>query len=282
MAILNKKKITEYACKKNLLGKDYVESNIKGSSYDLRVGTIFIHKRSKRGFSEKFIPERWFIPERFISIGKENKYDDIYEIRPSSIVTMLTLESVQLPNNICATVFPMNRFSSKGLLILNPGHIDPGFNGPISICAINLSNETIRLKLRDDIFTIIFESLNGETDPYANNTYDEENRSKYEQIFYQTKAFNFSPSLFDLIIDYKDFEEPIKKVVQKVVNRYLAVFASILIFAATIVGTYISCSDYNDRSKIESLTNENTLLRDSLKQANIKINNSQNEYHQSK
>lgn len=127
--------------------KEYEISHLQGASYDLRIGTIF-----QGG--------------KIISFTDEKEANTIVTLQPSEIVTMLTKESVELPLNIHATVFAINKNSSSGLLILNPGHIDPGFKGPITICAINLSKDQMVLAVDRKIFTIIFHDTTTACPPY--------------------------------------------------------------------------------------------------------------------
>ncbi|MDX9854573.1 MAG: hypothetical protein RBS81_12390 [Tenuifilaceae bacterium] len=240
MSVINKKRILELAKTNNLLGSDYIEKNIKGCSYDLRIGTIFIQKKDEK--------------DKIISIARNN--DRIIEIFPSEIVTMLTLEPVTLPNDICGTVFPINSLSSKGLLILNPGHIDPGYSGPISICAINLSNEIIRLSLKNEIFTIIFDKLEESTDSYTRN--NSAARIDYENDFYRKRASKLSPSIFDLITinEYiPHLREQIMSVIKEKTNNFLKIFFYILVGIATIFGAIYAIRSTSN-NKVENLEQE--------------------------
>lgn len=240
MAVINKNKILNLAKTNNLLGSDYIEKNIKGCSYDLRIGTIFIQKKEE--------------VDRIISIARNN--DRIIEILPSEIVTMLTLESMNLPNNICGTVFPINSHSSKGLLILNPGHIDPGFSGPISICAINLSNEIIKLSLKDEIFTVIFDTLEEATCSYSKNS--SAARIDYENEFFKKRASKLSPSIFDLITinEYvPHLREQITDVIKEKTNNFLKIFFYFLVGIATIFGAIYAIRSTSN-SQVEQLENK--------------------------
>ena len=223
MSIINKNKILQLAKENELLGSDYSEKNIKGSSYDLRIGTIFITKDNEKN-------------EKIISVERNN--NRIVEILPSEIVTMLTLEHINMPDSICGTVFPINSLSSKGFSILNPGHIDPGFSGPISVCAINLSNEIIRLSLKDDIFTIIFDTLEEPTNIYTQNNSGK--RYDIENEFYKNRASKLSPSIFDLITINKYIpylREQVEYVIKVKINKAIKIFFYILVGFATIFGT---------------------------------------------
>jgi deoxycytidine triphosphate deaminase len=75
------------------------KNQIQACSYDLRIGTIF---------------------------RDGNKSQDSVTVEPGEIISLLTEEELKIPNNMMATVFAINGKSSEGLLVLNPGHIDPG------------------------------------------------------------------------------------------------------------------------------------------------------------
>jgi len=190
MTVISKSNIRNLVNSTDLLGSDFKLENIKGSSYDLRIGTIY-----KKG--------------EIYSAKHPNDSISYIEIKPSEIVTMLTLEVVHIPPNMVASVFAINRMSSKGLLILNPGHIDPGFKGPISICAINLSKESFKLSLGDDIFTIVFSELDsqlGQSDLYS-SSFIPSDRKGYEKNYNKNSFSNLSNSIFDLIVGYDKSKE---------------------------------------------------------------------------
>ncbi len=89
---------------------EHTQSSIQASSYDLRVGTVFrdgqiVNKNHQRA-GEQIV------------------------IQPGEILSLLTMEELQLPDSMIAIAFPMNKWSSEGLLVLNPGYVDPGFKGP--------------------------------------------------------------------------------------------------------------------------------------------------------
>lgn len=108
-------------------------------SYDMAIGTIF-----QDGLlidSNRPLAERQIL------------------VKPGEVVTMLTSEELHLPNHIAATAYAMNYRSSEGFLVLNPGHVDPGFKGALEIKAINLRKVSLRLCLEDPIFTVVFQTL---------------------------------------------------------------------------------------------------------------------------
>jgi deoxycytidine triphosphate deaminase len=147
--MLNNIDITALIASNDLI-LNHEPSRIQPASYDLVIGTIFRDKQ--------------------IINASHARAKDPIEIAPGEVVTMLSLEELKLPNNICATAYAMNGQSSEGLLVLNPGHVDPGFKGPLTIVALNLRKVPIALQLGEPIFTVVFNKLaQSATPPYPNS-----------------------------------------------------------------------------------------------------------------
>lgn len=204
MGILTKHELIELAKKSHFLGGNFLLQNFQASSYDLRIGTIF---KNKKIYSQDF---------------KRKRFTNNIEINPGEIVSILTLEHIEMPNDCVGTVFAMNKFSSSGLLILNPGHIDPGYSGPISICLINLSKDVQTLSLGQEIFTLLIDRLDRsiqDNDVYQNKPFT--TRKEYEQNFLKERSKKLSNSIFDLVTDYDPAKELLtKKIFESIKWRY--------------------------------------------------------------
>jgi len=128
----------------------HAAASIQPSSYDLRVGTIFRDGQ--------------------IINQDHEKARDQFVIQPGEIVSLLTMEEVHLPDDMVAIAFPMNKWSSEGLLVLNPGYVDPGFNGPLSVKIVNLRKTRIGISRGQAIFTVSFFRIGASTThPYNRN-----------------------------------------------------------------------------------------------------------------
>jgi len=215
--VLNKNELTRLINNNNLID-DYLVQNIKSASYDLRIGTIY---KGKSIYSESY-----------------DLTESRIEIKPSEIVTLLTFEAVKIPNDCCGTVFALNSMSSSGFLILNPGHIDPGYYGPISVCAINLSNNSIFLEHKQSIFTLVMNKLDtllDDEDLYKKNTYSRDDRKKYEKKRYDGKFSNLSNSFFDLISNHKDGKEMLISILKKSIKDFIYYILKFLGFISLII-----------------------------------------------
>jgi deoxycytidine triphosphate deaminase len=118
--------------------KNAIPEGVQPCSYDLRIGTIF---------SENKI------------LKKPSTDEDSVILVPGGIISLFTLEELDLPDNIAATAFAMNEMSSQGVLVLNPGHVDPGFQGPLTVRIINIRETAKALAFGTPIFTVIFSRL---------------------------------------------------------------------------------------------------------------------------
>ena len=142
--MLNNIEIASLIASDQLIISHAVE-RIQPASYDLVIGTIFRNGQ--------------------IINAAHKRANDPIEIAPGEVVTMLSLEELNLPNNICGTAYAMNAQSSEGLLVLNPGHVDPGYRGPLTIVALNLRKVPLALQLGDSIFTVVFNKLGQAANP---------------------------------------------------------------------------------------------------------------------
>jgi deoxycytidine triphosphate deaminase len=152
-------------------------SNLQACSYDLRIGTIFKDGQAING-------------------AHANAGMNVV-LKPGDVLSMFTLEELVLPANICATVFPINSQSSRGLLVLNPGHVDPGYDGPITVKVLNISKSEMIIRIGEPIFTVIFDMLTVVTNrPYPVNAKTRGTR----EIEFAERDMNVSPvSLVKLI-----------------------------------------------------------------------------------
>jgi len=139
-----------------------VNGSIQPSSYDMRVGTIF-----KNG---KLVNET------------HEERDRPFQIRPGELVSIFTMEEVRLPGSIAGVAFAMNKWSSEGLLVLNPGHIDPGYEGPLTVKALNLRKTPVNISRGEPIFTVMFFDIG----PHTTHPYPRPqlNRQEKERSFH--------------------------------------------------------------------------------------------------
>jgi deoxycytidine triphosphate deaminase len=84
------------------------DSPVQPSSIDLHIGSIYV-PGTKHGED-----------------GSEDKALTSHTLGPGQTALVTTLETLNLPNNVAAIGFPPSRISAQGILMTNPGHVDPG------------------------------------------------------------------------------------------------------------------------------------------------------------
>ena len=100
----------------------------------------------------------------------ESKVDDLggahtprmeLSLGPGETAVVVTAERLEVPSDLAAIGFPPASVAEDGLLMTNPGHIDPGFKGKLSFTVINMSRRAYDLRRGRKIVTVVFFSLGG-------------------------------------------------------------------------------------------------------------------------
>ena len=117
------------------------DSSVQGASVDLHIGDIYV-PGAKEGDAG----------------GAQNpKSDHVLKTGETAVVT--TKETLHLPNNVAGFGFPPSRVSFRGLLMTNPGHVDPGYEGVMRFTVINMAREAYSLRSGDRIVTLLLFEL---------------------------------------------------------------------------------------------------------------------------
>jgi deoxycytidine triphosphate deaminase len=77
-----------------------------------------------------------------------------------------TYEYISMPRTLAAIGFPPSSVSRDGLLMTNPGHVDPGFAGRLKFTVINLGKKPIELAAGKLICTLLFFSIDAPEHAY--------------------------------------------------------------------------------------------------------------------
>jgi dCTP deaminase len=85
-----------------------------------------------------------------------------HKLLPGQTAIVTTLEHLNMRPDLAAIGFPPSHISVQGLLMTNPGHVDPGYHGPMHLTVINMSRDSIELRVSDTIVTILFFELDGD------------------------------------------------------------------------------------------------------------------------
>jgi deoxycytidine triphosphate deaminase len=120
------------------------DSPVQPASLDLHVGEIFI-PGAPNGES-----------------GSATSPTEKYALGPGHTAIVTTEEKLSFPSNIAGIALPPSRIAAQGLLMANPGHVDPGFVGPLHFTLINVGKGPYVLSKGDVICTLLSVSLDGD------------------------------------------------------------------------------------------------------------------------
>jgi dCTP deaminase len=181
-------------------------SKIQASSLSLTIGEIFVPgPATERSGSASN-------PMRELTIGQGHT------------AVIRTAEVLDLGPRLAGIAFPPATLSLKGILMTNPGHIDPGYKGPLHITVINMSRTPFPLRAGDRIMRVLFFGLDGE--PSASFSARHANEKKIDVI---------TTELLDrLSIDFLDVEKRARKIANKAVRRAAYVATAIPVVVALL------------------------------------------------
>src|SRR5882757_9807847 len=186
--------------------------NIEACSYDMRIGTFFLNGQ-------------------IINAAHGRATEQII-LQPGDVLSMFTEEELDLPPGICGTAFPLNSQSSRGLLVLNPGHIDPGFRGPLTVKVLNVRRVPMAVTRGTKIFTVIFERLSAPASKPYGRFHSREDR---EREFNSTDVEVAPRSLSELIVVGRDAPFTTQGQVRELILRHWASWVVfVLTFAAAL------------------------------------------------
>jgi dCTP deaminase len=159
-----------------------------------------------------------------------------------------TYEYLTLPRTVAAIGFPPATISRDGLLMTNPGHIDPGYAGRLKFTLINLGKKPIELASGKPICTLLFFSI-----PAPDHSYDQLDNTQ------KPTGPTDVALLRRLSKDFLSFNERVEKTVTSEVKKaqfttpvISGVIAIFLLIVANMMGIYFSgVSDL--RVKIEGI-----------------------------
>lgn len=164
MAILTKKGILERITKKAIGFTPNLDSfQLQDHAVDLRLGFSFL------------IPKIWHLTARgresldILNFDKVNAdYFEVVELEqgqyfdllPNEYVLVSTLESIKVPNNLMAVLYPRSSTNRKGLSLDLTGIIDSGYEGQLTLpIRNNTHSQIVRLYPGERLCQIVFEEL---------------------------------------------------------------------------------------------------------------------------
>lgn len=124
-----------------LVTKNFEPSQVHQTCYELRVGEV-----------------AYFLLREETERKCEVDEDNPIIMRPGDVVTIITYEEIQLPDDILGRIISKGHLFSIGLSPVIT-FVDPGFSGNLGITFINHSKRTIKFEYKESICKIEFEKL---------------------------------------------------------------------------------------------------------------------------
>lgn len=165
MSILTKTDILSRVQKGDIAFAPSLDSfQLQGHSVDLRLGyTFLIHKSwrvSKKGREAIAINplENGGSGERHFEVVEleEGQY---FELLPNEHVTVSSLETIKVPNDLMAVLYPRSSINRRGVSVDLTGIVDAGYEGQLVIPVKNHTAQVIRLYPGERFCQVVFESL---------------------------------------------------------------------------------------------------------------------------
>lgn len=186
-----------------------------------------------------------------------------YILKPQETVYLISEQRISVKPGYVAYVFLKNRLSQKGIMALNTGIIDGGFNGPISTLITNLSKENIIIS-ETDFFRVVFHKIDMNQDELKRIKDDTDNREPYSYNQYKNLIIQNFKNLPQHFLDRHELKNQIdKELSQKALNIGRAelgiIFAAItIVFAflpplATIISDLMLGSEKMARNELKIL-----------------------------
>lgn len=164
MAILTKEEILQRVKEKNIVvspGLDMFQ--VQAHAIDLRLGFTFLLPKAWRmtaGGREAMMidPLKDHGPEYFDVIELEQGQS--FDLLPQEYVLVSTFETIKIPNDLMAVLYPRSSVNRKGLSVDLTGIIDSGYEGPLTLpIRNNTRSQVIQLHPGERICQVVFEEL---------------------------------------------------------------------------------------------------------------------------
>ena len=169
MSILTKNQILKKIEEKEINFSPALDQfQIQGHSVDLRLGyTFIIHKNSKLTKKGREIINLSDIrPEQKRNLEViELEEGQFFELAPGEHITVSSLESIKVPNDLMAVLYPRSSVNRRGISVDLTGIVDAGYEGQLIIPIRNNTAQIARIYPGERFCQIVFEELTEEIEP---------------------------------------------------------------------------------------------------------------------
>jgi deoxycytidine triphosphate deaminase len=145
------------------LVKESADKFYRAATYDLSVGDIILD-------------------------GGKTWEGSTYDLKPGGMVRVVSKESLALPDNVTGHVLLKNGLCTRGVLAINIGIVDPGFEGPISSTLINFGRADFAVEKGTSFLRVSFHHCPQSTKAVDAPKYDRETYLK--QVKQEVQAYS--------------------------------------------------------------------------------------------
>lgn len=157
-------------------------------------------------------------------------------VKPTDVVWIRMNEILNIGNDICAFLHQTNEFSRKGLSIQNLTSVSPGYLGPITFIAANLSGRPIEIGWDDCVARVFFSRLGQPTSrPRLPSTGDElhsYDKAISQELYHRENSFLDIEALREKLSN--SMLEEAERVTKRA-TRSALIFGAIIVFAVTVI-----------------------------------------------
>ena len=164
MAILVKKEILKMVADGEIgFSPELDKFQVQAHSVDLRLGYTFIIHKSWSVTNAG----REAVSIDALKAKKDARFFDVVELEegqffdllPGEYVTVASLETIKVPNNLMAVLYPRSSVNRRGVSVDLTGIVDAGYEGQLIIPMRNNTAQVVRLYPGERFCQIVFEAL---------------------------------------------------------------------------------------------------------------------------
>jgi deoxycytidine triphosphate deaminase len=207
--------------------------------------------------------------DRVLIDGQEVQ-SDFFEIRPQQMFVVISRERVRIPAGLIGYAMPKTSLCNAGILVLNTGIVDPGYDGLISTNAINFNQAPIYLRKGERFLRLVFHPLSS---PGA-----KEERTTISDADYLLERRIISRQLPNTFLDIPAHIEIVAdKLVKRQVGVFIWIFAffSLAVAVLTLLVPYVA-DHIRGVPSVDKIETQNEALRNEVAELRSRIRELEN------
>jgi deoxycytidine triphosphate deaminase len=132
----------------------------EGAGVDLQVGEVWKQTgEAYLGLNERIIASM----ELVAKYNPDKEDEDIFTIKPGEVYTLVTVEKVNMPKNLTASL-SLRRTGYSAAIFLSSGNVAPGYKGELSVTIKNDSQYNFKFALGARLLFLTVDEVIGATE----------------------------------------------------------------------------------------------------------------------